>query len=146
MTKSALAVAGHALATARAAVPAYSAKTSRKDYTQHQLFALLAVRQFLRLDYRGTEQLARDWSDLRAALGLTAVPDYSTLQRAAGRLLEKKGPAPCSTRPSRPAGAAAGSRPSRRRRSIPPGTRLVPSAGTSSAGPAGGPGSAAGRS
>jgi hypothetical protein len=107
MTKSALAVAEHALATARDALPRYAARTSRKDYTQHQLFALLAVRQFLTLDYRGTEQLARDWSDRRAVLGLTAVPDHSTLNRAAGRLLEKKGPRPSLRRPSRPAGAAA---------------------------------------
>src|SRR5689334_17592579 len=107
MTKSVLAVARHALATAAGAVPAYASKFSRKAYTQPQLFALLAVRAFLGLDYRGTEQLARDWSDLRAALGLAAVPDHATLQRAAARLLEKKGPAPCSRPPSRPAATAA---------------------------------------
>jgi len=102
MTKSVLAVARQALAAARDAVPAYASKFSRKAYTQPQLFALLAVRAFLGLDYRGTEQLARDWSDLRAELGLARVPDHATLQRAAGRLLEKKGPTPCSGRPSRP--------------------------------------------
>ena len=95
MTKSPLAVARQALATARDALPAYPSRFARHDYTQHQLFALLAVRQFLRLDYRGTEQLARDWSDLRRALGLTRVPDHATLQRAADRLLKKSRPTPC---------------------------------------------------
>ena len=105
MTKSVLAVARQALAAARAAVPAYPSKFARRTYTQHQLFALLAVRAFLRLDYRGAEQLARDWSDLRAALGLAAAPDHTTLKRAADRLLEKKGPTPCYARPSRPPAA-----------------------------------------
>lgn len=92
MTKSPLAVAREALAAAAAALPAYSSRFSRRDFTQPQLFALLAVREFLRLDYRGLEALAREWSDLRAALGLARVPDHSTLQKAAARLLEKKGP------------------------------------------------------
>jgi hypothetical protein len=92
MTKSALAVARQALAAARDALPAYSSKFSKKTYTQHQLFATLAVRQFLRADYRGMEQHLKDWSDLRATLGLTDdVPDHSTLQKAADRLLKKRG-------------------------------------------------------
>jgi hypothetical protein len=95
MTKSPLAVARQALAVARDALPEYASKFSRREYTQHQLFALLAVRQFLRLDYRGTEQLTRDWSDLRHALGLARVPDHATLQRAADRLLKKSRPTPC---------------------------------------------------
>ena len=105
MTKSALAVARQALAAARAAVPAYSSKFAKKTYTQHQLIAALAVRQFLRADYRGIEQHLRDWAELRAALGLgDHVPDHSTLQKAADRLLEKKGPRPSSRQPSHPAG------------------------------------------
>ena len=95
MTKSALAVARQALAVARDVLPAYASKFSRKTYTQHQLFAALAVKAFLGTDYRGVEQHLRDWSDLRAAIGLAAVPDHSTLQKAAGRLLEKKGPTAC---------------------------------------------------
>jgi hypothetical protein len=102
MTKSALALAREALAAAGASLPPYSSKYSRKDFTQHQLFAALALREFLRTDYRGVEQHLRDWSDLRDALRLTKVPDHSTLQKAAARLLEKKPPTPCSTPPSRP--------------------------------------------
>jgi hypothetical protein len=104
MTKSALAVARQALDAARAALPAYASKFSKKTYTQHQLVAALAVRQFLRTDYRGIEQHLRDWSDLRAELGLgEKVPDQSTLQKAADRLLEKKGSMPSSPPPLRPA-------------------------------------------
>lgn len=92
MTKSALALARQALEAARATVPAYSSKFSKKTYTQHQHLAILAVQQFLKVDYRGIEQHLRDWSDLRAVLGLTDdIPDHSTLQKAAERLLEKKG-------------------------------------------------------
>jgi hypothetical protein len=106
MTKSALAVARQALEAARAALPAYSSKFSKKTYTQHQLLAALAVRQFLKADYRGIEQHLRDWSDLRAAIGLGEdIPDHSTLQKAADRLLEKKGSMPSSMRPSHPAAA-----------------------------------------
>ena len=104
MTKSALGVALEALAAASAALPAYASKFSKKTYTQHQLIATLAVRQFLHTDYRGVEQHLRDWAELRATLGLgDHVPDHSTLQKAAGRLLEKKGSMPSSTRPSHPA-------------------------------------------
>src|SRR5438045_6447009 len=95
MTKSALAVARQALAAARAALPPYASKFAKRTYTRHQLFAALAVREFLRTDYRGVEQHLRDWSDLRAALGLGGrVPDHTTLQKAADRLLKKSRPTP----------------------------------------------------
>lgn len=104
MTKSALAVARQALTAARAALPAHASKFAERTYTQHQLVAVLAVRQFLKTDYRGVEQHLRDWPDLRAAVGLGGhVPDHSPLRKAAARLLEKKGPTPSSGRPSRPA-------------------------------------------
>jgi hypothetical protein len=107
MTKSPLALAREALAVAREALPAYSSKYSRQDYTQHQLFALLALREFLKVDYRGLEQQLKEWSDLREALGLAKVPDHSTLQKAARRLLQKRGPTPCSAAPSPRRGGAA---------------------------------------
>ena len=92
MTKSALAVARQAMAVARDALPPYSAPRSRKTYTQHQLFAALAVRPFLGTDYRGMEQHRKDWSDLRRELALgDRVPDHTTLKRAADRLPKKKG-------------------------------------------------------
>ena len=94
MTKSALAVARQALEIARQALPAYSSKFSKKTYTQHQLFAALAVKTFLGTDYRGIEQHLNDWSDLRDQIGLATVPDHSTLQKAAERILEKNLPMP----------------------------------------------------
>ena len=107
MTKSPRAVAREALQLAREALPAYSSKFSRHDFTQHQLFALLALREFLKQDFRGLEALLREWSDLRQVLGLTKVPDHSTLQKAEQRLLEKKGSMPCWIRPSAKARTAA---------------------------------------
>jgi hypothetical protein len=87
MSKSAVGVAREALAAGRAALPEYGSRFSRRDYTQPQLFALLALRQFLRTDYRGVVVLVAEWSELRRALGLTKVPHYSTLAHASRRIL-----------------------------------------------------------
>jgi hypothetical protein len=107
MTKSPRAVAREALRLAREALPAYSSKFSRKDYTQHQLFALLALKTFFKTDYRGLAELLRDFPELRADLGLRQVPHYSTLCYAEQRLL-KKGSSSCSSsRPPRAPRAAA---------------------------------------
>lgn len=88
MTKSALSLARQALKIARRSLPLYGPRTAPKKFTNHQLFAVLAVREFYGLDYRGTVQLLLDWSDLRAVLGLKAVPTYSTLCKAETRLLK----------------------------------------------------------
>ena len=58
MTKSAVRVARDALAAGEAALPPYGSPFSRRDCTQPQLFALLALRQFPRTDYRGVVALA----------------------------------------------------------------------------------------
>jgi hypothetical protein len=101
MTKSPRAVAREALRLAQEAMPAYGSKYSRKDFTQHQLFALLALKTFCKTDYRGAMQLLEDFAELRDDLGLDKVPHYSTLCYAAKRLL-KKGSSSCSsTRPPR---------------------------------------------
>lgn len=95
MTKSPRAVVREALRVARAALPPYTSKYSRKDFTQHQLFAILALKTFLKTDYRGVAEFLKDCSDLRRDLGLEEVPHYSTLCYAAGRL--KRGTPPCSS-------------------------------------------------
>jgi hypothetical protein len=107
MTKSPRAVAREALRLAQEALPAYSCKFSRQDFTQHQLFAVLALKTFFKTDYRGVIQLLQDFAELRAELGLSKVPHYSTLCYAAGRLL-KKGSSSCSSSrpPSAPSRAA----------------------------------------
>src|SRR5215203_3983049 len=95
MTKSAVRVAREALAVGGTALPAYGSRYSKHTYTQPQLFALLALKQFLRTDYRGLVALVAEWREVRAALGLRKVPHYSTLAHAARRLLagaEKGGP------------------------------------------------------
>jgi hypothetical protein len=117
MTKSAVRLAREALAVGERALPRYSARTSRHDYTQAQLFALLVLKQFLKTDYRGVATLAAEWSDLRRALRLTKVPHYSTLCYAERRLL-KGGASPRFSSPASPGRAAPAS--SRRRRSPPP--------------------------
>ena len=89
MTKSPVALGKEALAVAREALLAYSSPFSPKVFTQHQLFAILVLRQFFRMDYRGIIQLLSDFSDLRAALDLKKVPHYSTLCYAEQRLVKK---------------------------------------------------------
>ena len=107
MTKSPRAVAQEALRLAQDALPPYSAAKSRKDFTQHQLFAVLALKTFFKTDYRGIAQLLTDLGDLRADLGLTKVPHYSTLCYAAARLLKKGRSFSSSSAPPRPQPIAA---------------------------------------
>ena len=107
MTKSPRAVAQEALRLAQDALPPYSAVRSRKDFTQHQLFAVLALKTFFKTDYRGITQLLADFSDLRDDLGLTTVPHYSTLCYAAARLLKKGALSSSCSAPPRPQRTAA---------------------------------------
>src|SRR3954464_13965970 len=107
MTKSPRAVAREALRLAPDAVPAYSAPTSRKDITQHQLFAVLALKTFLKTDYRGVIQFLVDFAELRDDLKLAKVPHYSTLCYAAQRLLKKGRSSASSNGPPRPQPTAA---------------------------------------
>jgi hypothetical protein len=99
MTKSPRAVAREALRVARDALPAYSSKFSRRDFTQHQLFALMVLKTFLKTDFRGLTQMLLDFSELREDLGLDKVPHYSTLCKAMQRLLKKGRPFFSSSRP-----------------------------------------------
>src|SRR5436190_24308039 len=107
MTKSPRAVAREALRLAREALPPYSAARSRKDYTQHQLFAILALKTFLKTDYRGVVAFLADFDDLRDDLGLTKLPHYSTLSYAHQRLLKGGASSTSSSAPSRPHATAA---------------------------------------
>ena len=89
MTESPLAFTRQALEVARAALPAYSSKFSKRDFTRHQHLAVLALKAFLRVGYRDVVDYLADWSDLRAALGLAKVPHFTTLHKAAARLKKK---------------------------------------------------------
>jgi hypothetical protein len=76
-----------ALAVARDGLPAYSHEFSPRKFTQHQLFAILVLKEFCRCDYRKIVVLLQDASDLREAIGLRTVPHFTTLQKAARRML-----------------------------------------------------------
>ena len=80
-------LAAHAVAAD--ALPAYSHRFSPKKFTQHQLFAILVLKEFLRTDYRGVCQHLADCPGLRNAIELSAVPHWTTVQKATDRLLKK---------------------------------------------------------
>ncbi len=71
---------------ARESLPEYSSKFSRKDFTLPQLFACLAVKEFLRRSYRGAEALLTDSEPWCEGIGLRKVPDHNpTTTRCSGR-------------------------------------------------------------
>jgi hypothetical protein len=86
-SKSPRAVILAAYAVARESLPAYSHVFSPKKFTQHQLFACLVLKAFLKTDYRGLAAHLRDCPSLAEAIHLSLVPHYTTLQKAAHRLL-----------------------------------------------------------
>ncbi|HVT87431.1 MAG TPA: transposase [Tepidisphaeraceae bacterium] len=85
---------------ARQAIPAYSSKYSKKDFTQHQLIAILALEQFFKTDDRGIVVLLCDLLDLKNILGLTKIPHHTTLFHARQRLAKKGALRTCSDRSS----------------------------------------------
>jgi hypothetical protein len=77
-----------ALAVAQeSSLPLYPHKYSPKKFTQHQLFAILVLKEFQRCDYRKVAALLGDCPDLCKAIGLAAAPHFTTLQKASRRLL-----------------------------------------------------------
>jgi hypothetical protein len=106
MTKPPRAAARGALELARQPPPAYTSARSRKDFTSHQLFAILALKQFLKTDYRGVTAFIEDFAELRDDLGLKKVPNYSTLCYAEGRLLKKGSSSSSRSAPPRPHASA----------------------------------------
>ena len=99
-TRSPVALARMALQVARQAIPAYSSKYSKKDFTQHQLLAILALEQFFKTDDRGIVALLADLSDLRSVLRLKRLPHPTTLFQARKRLAKKGALKACSARSS----------------------------------------------
>jgi len=72
---------------AQEALPPHSHRFSPRVFTQHQIFACLVLKSMLRLDYRGVAAVLVDCICLRQAIGLKRPPHYTTLQKAADRLL-----------------------------------------------------------
>jgi DDE family transposase len=88
-SKSPTSVALTALAAAQQALPRYTHRCSPRKFTQHQLFACLALKNFLRTDYRGVVAHLEDNPSLRDLLALRQVPHFTTLQKASRRLLSQ---------------------------------------------------------
>lgn len=89
-SKSPKAVLLTALSVARQSLPAYCHKYSPKKFTQHQLFACLVLKNFLKTDYRGVTEQLKDCGSLADAIELKMVPHFTTLQKAAKRLMVSK--------------------------------------------------------
>lgn len=77
----------HALASQ--ALPKYSHKFSRHDFTLPQLFACLVVKEHQKRSYRGAEALLADSPAWLRDCGMRRAPDHNTLCRAAAVLLRK---------------------------------------------------------
>ena len=69
------------------ALPQYSHLYSPKKFTQPQLFACLVLKEFCRRDYRGIVVMLQDLPDLCQTIELWVVPHFTTLHKAAQRLL-----------------------------------------------------------
>lgn len=88
-TKNPIALARAALVAGKKALPDYSCPKSPHKFTQPQLFAILVLKQFFKLDYRGTVEYLAQWAELRKALELKRLPAHNTLFEASRRLLKK---------------------------------------------------------
>lgn len=77
-----------ALRVGRAVLPAYRSKFSKHRFTQPQLFAILCLMRYEDWTFRETEVRLAEHRELRAALGVQGVPDYTTLYRFLRRLDE----------------------------------------------------------
>ena len=86
-SKSPKAVAKAALVAAQRVLPFYTHPNSPKKFTQHQLFACLVLKNFLKTDYRGVVAHLVDHPTLCEVLGLQHVPHFTTLQKASRHLL-----------------------------------------------------------
>ena len=88
-SKSPLTVARAAYFAGQKALPRYAHKYSRRDFTCAQLFAVLVLRKFFKLDYRGTIAYLAEWSELREALDFhDKLPNFTTPQKASATLLK----------------------------------------------------------
>lgn len=90
LVKSPTSFVRHALEVGKAGLEDYSCPKSPRKYTQPQLFAILALKEFMQLDYRGVVIILGEWKEVRDVLGLEQLPNFSTLKYAQDRF-QKKG-------------------------------------------------------
>jgi len=72
---------------ARRSLPPYAHRFAPKKFTQWQLFAAMVLKVHQRQDYRGVWELLKESEDLRQLIGLNHTPHWTTIQKAAERLL-----------------------------------------------------------
>src|SRR6266436_1858599 len=75
-----------ALQVATQVLPPYRSRFSKHRFTQPQLLAVLCLMRYEDWTFREAEVRLREHHELRAALRLRAVPDYTTLYRFLRRL------------------------------------------------------------
>src|SRR3989344_3193854 len=89
--KSPTAVALVAYEAGKKSLPLWRHEKSPKKFTQPQLFACLVLKSFFNTDYRGIVSIIEEHAKLRQILHLeTAVPHFTTLQKASRHLLKSK--------------------------------------------------------
>lgn len=71
---------------ARMHLSAYGSYKSRHDFTQPQLMTCLVLRAYWKTTYRGVIEQLEVSGELRRAMGLKSLPNYSTLNKFAHRV------------------------------------------------------------
>jgi hypothetical protein len=64
----------------------YSCKYSKRTYTQHQLLALVLLKEYLNEDYRDIVELVELMDKVQTKLGLKQVPHFTTLHKFVTRI------------------------------------------------------------
>jgi hypothetical protein len=77
-----------ALRVGQASLPTSRSKFSKHQFTQPQLLAILCLMRYEDWTFREAEVRLAEHAELRAALGLRHVPDYTTVYRSLRRLDE----------------------------------------------------------
>jgi hypothetical protein len=75
-----------ALQVARAVLPPYRSRFSKHQFTQPQLLTILCLMRYEDWTFREAEVRLREHRELRTVLGLSRVPDYTTVYRFLRRL------------------------------------------------------------
>jgi hypothetical protein len=70
-----------ALQVGQATLPAYRSKFSKRRFQQPQLLAILCLVRYEDWTFREAEIRLAEHTELRRALGLRHVPDYTTVYR-----------------------------------------------------------------
>ena len=70
----------------QAGIPEYSSKFSPRKYTQRQLICLLALRRYFRKSYRDFVEILSTMDSVIEFLNLSAIPHFTTLQKAFQRI------------------------------------------------------------